>query len=182
MDPVGLSSVGRGGAGWQGFLLVIAGWAGVGLTYGATWVSRDPTSGETSLLVAGLAIVSLAVMGSGAAISVAAALSPMRHVFKSGPAFRIAWVLLGIAVTSIAFLLVQRAPFDGIVAHGMPLAEVIADLTYIVASTICIVAGGVALREAWHARRHERSWGWPARRATPPGVPANIVERGDLAG
>lgn len=151
------SRVGRDRAGWQGFLLVITGWVGVGLIWAATGASREFTSGEAALWVAGLAIVSLAAIGGGAAISVAAALSPRRHVFHSGPAFRTAAVLLGITAISIA-LLIQRAPFDGILAHGLPISELIADLTYIAASATCVLAGGVALHESRKASRQERSW------------------------
>jgi hypothetical protein len=154
---VGLFWVGRHGARWQGFLLIIAGWVGVGLTSVVAGAWNDPTRVAAVVSVAGLASLSVATIGAGSAISVATAISPTRHVFNSGPAFRTAAVLLG--TTAVSFvLLIPQAPLDGILAHGLPLAEVIADLTYVAASLTCMFAGGVALRAARNARREERDW------------------------
>ncbi|MDH3753705.1 MAG: hypothetical protein OEU32_07515 [Acidimicrobiia bacterium] len=145
-------------AGWQGLALVVAGWSGVGLAHAAAWLSGDPASAGAVLSTAGVAVVSLVAIGGGAAIAVTAAVSPTRHVFHSRPAFRTAAVLLVVAAVNVELLIV-RAPFDDILGHGKPLAELIGDLTCVAASLICLVAGGVALREAWKARRNERSWG-----------------------
>jgi hypothetical protein len=129
----------------------------VGLAYAAVGWSRDPTSGEAVLWTTGVAVASLAAIGRGAAIAVTDALSPLRYVFRTRPASSTAAMLFAPAAVALA-LLIHRAPFDGIAAHGKPLAELITDLACIAASLICLIGGSVALRGMWNARGDERHW------------------------
>jgi hypothetical protein len=154
---VQFSWVGRDRAGWQGLLLFAAGWVGVGLTHAAEGASHDPTSRAAVLWTGCLALFALAAIAGGAAIAVTAALSPMRRVFRSGPAFRTAAVLLALAGLA-TFEVIRSAPFDGMLAHGMPLAELITVLTLIAAAATCLVAGTIALRGSRDASRNERRW------------------------
>ena len=155
--PVQFSSIGRDRAGRHGLLLIVAGWVGVGLAHAAEDASRDPRSTGAVLWTGGLALFALAAIGGGAAVAVAAALSPMRHVFRSGPAFRTGAVLLAFASLAV-FGLIRSAPFDGMLAYGMPPAALITVLTVIAASATCSVAAAIALTGAWDARRNQRRW------------------------
>ena len=154
------SSLGLDGAGWQGFVLVLFGWVGVGGAYLASGLSSDPTSLGAALWAAGLSCISLASIGGGTAIAVAAARSPMRHVFHSRPLFGTAASLLTVAAIALAVLII-RSPFDGIAAYGLPLADLINDVTLVAGALICVVGGTAAFRAAWAARHDERSWGKP---------------------
>jgi hypothetical protein len=155
--PVLFSLLVRNRAGWQGLLLVVAGWVGVGLAHAAEDASGDPRSTGAVLWTAGLALFALAAIGGGAAVAVSASLSPMRYVFRSKPAFWTGVVLIAFAGAAI-FGLIQVAPFDGILAHGMPPAELITVLTVIAAAATCLVAGVIALSGAWDARRKQSRW------------------------
>lgn len=152
-----LSLVGRDGTAGQGLLLVLVGWLGVGVAYVVSALSLDPTSPGALLWAVGLSFGSLAAIGGGAAMAVAAARSPMRHVFHSRPLFRTAAVLLTFAVGALAVLVI-RPPFDGIAAYGMPLAKVVLHFTLFASALICAIGGGAALLAAWRARRDERTW------------------------
>lgn len=143
------STAGCDRADWLGHLLVMIGWAGVGLAY--------TVAGASVVWPAGLGIASLAAVGGGIAISIAAARSPSRHVFKSRPAFWTAALLLGTAAIA-AVVFVERAPFDGMLAFGKPLPDLIAEFTFVSATTVCLVGGGVALREARQASHDEQHW------------------------
>lgn len=144
-----ISLASRDRASWHGFLLIIIGWAGIGLAFAV--------AGGSVLATVGLAVASIAAVGQGGAISVRGALSPTRHVFKSGPAFWTAAILLGTAA-SAAVVFVERTPFDGILGFGKPLPDLIAELTFVAAMAVCLVAGSIALREASQASRDERHW------------------------
>jgi hypothetical protein len=76
-------------------------------------------------------------------------------MFRSGPAFRTAAVLLGLSGVAI-FGLIRSAPFDGILAYGMPLAELITVLTLIAAAATCLIAGAIAINGSWNASRDQR--------------------------
>lgn len=151
------SSIGRDGAGWQGLLLVALGWSGVALAYGAVALAHDPSSRSAVVWTVGLSVVSLLAIAGGARIAYAAARSPLRHVFRSRPLSFTATALLTIAVIPVA-LLISRSPFDGMAAHGKPLSQLMCDLNVIAASAISGGGGLAALREAWSARRDERTW------------------------
>jgi len=140
-----------------GLVLVVGGWTGVGLTHLISRTSGDLSSRSAAMWTAGPAIASLAAIWRGVAIAINATLSPMRFVFHSRRTAWVAALLLAAAAIEIASLRF-RAPFEGISAHGKPLAELISDLAYIAASLICLVGGCVALRAALDARRHERDW------------------------
>ncbi len=47
---------------------------------------------------------------------------------------------------------IKRSPFDGTLAFGKPLPNLIAELTFVAAAAVCLVAAAVALREASQAR------------------------------
>ena len=78
-------------------------------------------------------------------------------MFHSRVLFHSAVALLAIAAIAMMSL-ISRAPFDGIAAHGKPLAELICDLTSVLASLICGGGGIAALRDAGRARHDERTW------------------------
>lgn len=156
-----LSSPGRRGAGWLGFVLVLLGWVGVGVAHLATGPSPDPASLGAVLRAVGLSCISLAAIGGGTAVAVAAARSPMRRVFHSRPLFVTAVGLLTFAASALAVLII-RSPFDGIAAYGLPLADLINAFTLAAGALICVVGGAAAVRAAWSARRDERTWGLPA--------------------
>lgn len=147
----------RGRPGWQGHLLVMLGWSGVALAHVVARLPADSAFGGTVFWTVGIALVSLLAVGGGVAIAIAAPLSPTRHVFHSRPAFLTAAVVLVVAAVAIAVLII-RAPFDDIAAHGKPLDELVSDLTGVIASLICLVGGGIVLRAAWRERGLEQDW------------------------
>jgi Na+-driven multidrug efflux pump len=149
--------------GWQGFLLIVIGWSGIALVHATPELLGDPASGATVLGTTVVAVASLLSIGVGAAIAVVAAQSPTRYVFRSRPATWTAAVLA--MASSIAVVVLSlREPFDGMAAHGKPLAELIGDLSYVAASTICVVAVVAAVHSVLKARSDERSWSTPRHR------------------
>jgi hypothetical protein len=119
--------------------------------------SNDPSRGVIVLCSVGAVVLSVGALGSGVAVLNAAAVSPSRRVFPSGPAFRVAVWLLAMGV-AVGILLISMAPFDGIAAHGKPLSIVLVDLGAIAASLVCLSGGIIALLNGSRARRYERTW------------------------
>jgi hypothetical protein len=148
---------GRAFAASHGYVLIFGGWAGIGSAHAVVTSSNDPESGLIVLCSAGASVLSIGVVGSGVVALNAAAMSPSRRVFHSGPAIRVAVWLLAMAVT-VATLLIWIDPFDGIAAYGKPLSNVLVDLGAIAALLICLSGGVIALRNASRARSDERSW------------------------
>jgi hypothetical protein len=159
-DRAPLPPADRARPGWQGFLLIVVGWSGIALAHATPELLGDPASGVTVLGTTMVAVTSLLGIGVGAAIAVAAAQSPTRYVFYSRPATWTAAVLAMASSIAVVVLSV-REPFDGIAAHGKPLAELIGDLSYLAASTICVVAVVAAVHSVLKARSEERSWSTP---------------------
>ena len=154
------SSAFRDGAGWQGFVLLALGWSGIGLAYGFAGIAGEPGSREAVLGAAAVSVASLAAVASGVVIAYTAARSALRRVFRSRVLFGTAATLLAVAAASVVAF-VARAPLDGIGAHGKPLAELINELAFAAATLICGIGGVASLREAWKARRAERTWAGP---------------------
>jgi hypothetical protein len=152
-----ISPTGRVVAAWHGHVLVIGGWICIGSAHALVSSSNDPASGVTVLFAAVAFVLSVGAVGSGVAVLNAAALSPSRCVFHSGPAFRVALWLLAMSV-AMGTLLIWIDPFAGIAAHGKPLSNVLVDLGAIAALSVCLSGGVFVLRNALRARRDERSW------------------------
>lgn len=148
--------------GSQGFLLIVIGWSGIALAHATPQLLGDPASLANVLGTTVVAVASLLGIGVGAAVAVAAATSPTRYVFYSRPATWTAAVLAMAASIAVVVLTV-RDPFEGVAAHGKPLAELIGDLTYTAASMICVLAVVAAVHSVLKARSDERSWSTPER-------------------
>lgn len=148
----------RNAAWWQGVLLVLAGWASLGLVHVASEAQAGPSSVRSILLTLSLAGLALAAVAIGATIAVTAAMSPLRHVFHSRPAFWAAGSLFALGAV-VLLTVAAREPFDGVASHGKPLIELIADLTCLAAAVVLVVGGGVAFSRGLDAHRNERSWG-----------------------
>jgi Na+-driven multidrug efflux pump len=162
-DSAPLPPADRVRPGWQGFLLIVVGWSGIAFAHATPGLLGDPASGATVLGTTVVAIASLLGIGVGVAIAVVAAQSPTRYVFYSRPATWTA-VILAMASSIAVVVLSLREPFDGIAAHGKPLAELIGDLSYLAASIICVVAVVAAVHSVLKARSDERSWSTPRHR------------------
>lgn len=147
---------GRAAPGWFGVALCIGGWVGVGLT-SAILDYHDPSSGTTVFWLIIAVSTSLLAIGRGCVIAIRTALSPDAHVFHVRPALRTAAILLGLSAGAASSVIV-RAPFDGIAAHGKPLAEVVGELGYVTGALLCLAGSGVALGGARTARHSERNW------------------------
>lgn len=104
-----------------------------------------------------MAIVSLAAIVAGVVVAVAAASSPMRYVFRSGPTARMAALLL-VGGTVAVVLWNRRGPFKDIVSHGRPFPDLIVDLVWLAGAMVCIAAGFVAVHRVVRARQDERTW------------------------
>jgi hypothetical protein len=152
-----VSPTGRAVAAWHGYVLLFGGWVCIGSAHALVSSSNDPASGPAVVFSAGAFVLSVGAVGSGVAVLNAAAMSPSRRVFHSGPAFMVAVWLLAMAVTA-GTLLIWIEPFDGIAAHGKPLSNVLVDLGAIAALSVCLSGGVFVLRNALRARRDERSW------------------------
>jgi len=159
-DSAPLPPADRVRPGWQGFLLIVVGWSGIALAHATPEVLGDPASLTTVLGTIVVAVASLLGIGAGATIAVDAAQSPTRYVFYSRPATWTAAVL-AMAASIAVVVLSLREPFDGIAAHGKPLAELIGDLSYVAGSIICVVAVIAAVHSVLKARSEERSWSEP---------------------
>jgi hypothetical protein len=148
---------GRTFAASHGSVLIVGGWAGLGVAHALVRSSNDPASGLTVLYSAGASVLSVCAVGTGVVGLNSAAMSPSRSVFHSGPAIRVALWLLVMAIAA-ATLLIRIDPFDGIATYGKPLSDLLVDLGAIVALLICLSGGVVALWNASQARRDEHSW------------------------
>jgi hypothetical protein len=141
----------------HGSVLIFSGWTGLGVAHALVRSSNDPASGLTVLFSAGASVLSVGAVGSGVVGLNAAAMSPARRVFHSGPAIWVALRLI-VMVAAVATLLIRIDPFDGIATYGKPLSDLLVDLGAIVALLICLSGGVIALRNASQARRDEHSW------------------------
>jgi hypothetical protein len=153
-----LPSTSPNGSGWWGFVLVAIGWSGIGLLHWVAGSTPEPSSRTVVMAAVALAVVSLASVAGGIALAYNASRSPLHHVFRSQALFRTAAIFSTVATIALGSL-IARSPFDGIAAHGKPLAELLGDLSFVFASLTCAGGGIATLHEGWKARRDERTWG-----------------------
>jgi hypothetical protein len=136
---------------------VLVGGAG-GLIVVGELTARSSTAAPSAMVGTGTAIVVLLTLLTAAACTlVTRAGSSWRHVFC---ARRIALGGLGLAAMAILFAaeMLRRGPFVHLTTRLRIGVSDIADLGLLFAVVICSVVAGVALLDAWDARRDERSW------------------------
>lgn len=155
-DASGTASADTPRARSRSVLLLGMGWAGIGAGHLVAVTTGPDAGAAVALLATGLVIGSLAAITAGGTLAVAAAQSPLQHVFRFRPGVRTAAALLVVAGAVLVGVL-ARASFTDVSQSSFPLHS-LADLGCVAGAAISVICAGLALAGAVQARGDERRW------------------------